>query len=69
MRKLVSAWYLHSGRSKRSNAVVKLISLGKGPSISEAVTQEKKEPKKLRGVSGDGSVIVKRVGTYSMAKE
>ena len=69
MAKRVSSWYLHSGRSKRSQEVVKLLSIGKGRSISEAVNEEKRGSKDARGVSEDGSITVRRVGTVSTARE
>lgn len=67
MAKKVSAWYLHSGRSKKSEYVVKLLKIGKAASISEAVSREKKQGKWL-GESKDG-ITVKRVGTASVVED
>ena len=60
-------WYLSSGRSKKSDEVVKLISIGRGSDISEAVSTEKRSSSEdaFRGASRDGSIKVKRVGGYA----
>ncbi|MEX2231045.1 MAG: hypothetical protein WD824_02705 [Cyclobacteriaceae bacterium] len=65
-KKIFSWWYLHSGRSKKSEEMLRLMSIGKGPSIADAVTNEKETPEKLVGVSEDGLIKVKRVGAYSV---